>query len=290
MQYDIIFISTCCNHQHIFNLVDSVFEGNKLLSVSLIIINQEKSKIENLAFNEKTKVHVIEYGKMVNTSIARNIGIQYVIDNGLASAFVGFPDDDSTFDSSFFSEISLLIKKRDFRNFVIDVFCTGSKKPFRTVKYPNDTLLSRYDYNMVGAVNIILDFETFSKNSFFDVRFGVNAKYGAGEDGDYFIRAVDYKDFYYNSNLYNFHPSGDSKLEKLTYLKLRKRVVGYGKGVIALLCKHKMFKQATIVTFRALGGVAKYLIKFKLLIAFAYFESFWVRLFYLIKFYLTKFR
>ncbi|MGE6220121.1 hypothetical protein ACQKCH_09865 [Nubsella zeaxanthinifaciens] len=226
----------------------------------------------------------------MNTSIARNVGIKYVLDNGLTSSFVGFPDDDSSFDSSFFNQINLLINKRDFRNFVIDVFCTGSKKLFRTINYSNNKLLSKYDYNIVGAVNIILDFETFYNNSFFDVRFGVNAKYGAGEDGDYFIRAVGYKDFYYNNSLYNYHPSGESKLEKLPYLQLRARVLGYGKGVIALLCKHKMFKQAMIVTARAPGGALKYLMRFKLLIALTYFESFWVRLFYLIKFYFIKFK
>lgn len=290
MLYDIIFISTCCDHQHIYKLIHSVIENNSVLNVCLIIVNQEKVKIEDPFSNIQTDIHIIEHGKIVNTSIARNIGIQHVIDSGMKCNFVGFPDDDSSFDNSFFDEIKLLIQVEDFRNFIIDVICTGTTFPFRIINLKSGTQLTKKNYNIVGAVNIIVNFQTFKKVCYFDDRFGVNAKYGAGEDGDFFIRGLAYDAFYYNNKLHNYHPSGDSKLEKLSYIKLRKRVLNYGKGVVALLCKHKMYGSATIVTFRAIGGVFKYLLKLKFKIALAYFESFWLRFFYLIKFLTFKFK
>jgi hypothetical protein len=64
-------------------------------------------------------------------------------------------------------------------------------------------------------------------------------------------------------------------------------MVSYGKGGVALLCKHKMYKNAFVLTFRGLGGFAIYTLKGEFKIALAYLESFFVRFFYLLKFYFS---
>jgi hypothetical protein len=84
--------------------------------------------------------------------------------------------------------------------------------------------------------------------------------------------------------LYSYHPSGESKYEKFTFQQKRNRLNNYAIGCIALLCKHGMYFQAWILTFRALGGVLYYSMKLKFSLALAYFEAFFVRITYLIKF------
>jgi glycosyltransferase involved in cell wall biosynthesis len=283
--YDLILITTCCNHEYIYELIKSVREYNSKLSACLIVVNQTETIIKiGIESTPNTEVILLEHGKKVNTSVARNVGIDYVLTHGLKSKFVSFPDDDSSFDESFFIQLSLLIEAETYHNLVTDVYCTGTNKLFRKIKFNNGALLDKYNYNIVGAVNIILNYITFERVGYFDIRFGVNAKYGAGEDGDYFIRAVEYESFYYNNKLYSFHPSGESKYDKFTFQQKRERLISYGIGCIALLCKHKMYFQALVLTLRALGGVLYYFTKLKFTIALSYFEAFFVRLIYLIKF------
>lgn len=282
--YDLILISTCCNHEYIYELIESVRKYNNRLSACLIVVNQTILPIKEVENTSFTEIVLLEHGQKVNTSIARNIGIDYVLNNGLKSYFVAFPDDDSSYDAIFFERLHSLIGEKAYHNLVTDVYCTGTTKLFRKITLNDGALLNKSNFNIVGAVNIVVNFETFEKVGYFDVRFGVNAKYGAGEDGDYFIRAVQLKPFYYSNKLYSLHPSGESKYKRFSFQQKRERLRGYGKGVIALLCKHKMYGHAFILVVRALGGVVKYLFKLQFLVAYAYFEAFFVRMFYLLKF------
>lgn len=290
MRYDLIMITTCCNQEYIYKMIDSVLDNNDTISVCLIVVNQTLLKIKEVKSTSSSEVIIIEHNQNENTSVARNIGVDFLLNKKWTSHFVYFPDDDSSFDSSFFKKIAYDISLNVFTNKVTDVYCTGTKNLFRKINLENNTLLTKNNFNIVGAVNIILNFATFKKVLYFDTRFGVNAKYGAGEDGDYFIRAVQLEPFYYDNNIYSFHPSGDSKYKKTAFLKLITRLAKYGTGCIALLCKHKMYYQALLLTFRAVGGVAYYVFKLNFKIAFAYFIAFFVRLFVFLKFIVIPFK
>ena len=114
---------------------------------------------------------IIEYNESVNSSVARNIGIDYLLNHQLVSKFVCFPDDDSSYDRIFFKKIQSFIESNKLGNYVTDVYCTGSRDLFRKVPYRNFTVLSNKDFNIVGAVNIILNFKTFLQVLYFDSRF-----------------------------------------------------------------------------------------------------------------------
>lgn len=283
-KFDVILVSTCCNHESVYELIDSLINYNNLIVVCLIVVNQDENKIKFIQNTNHTKVDIIEYNRIVNTSVARNVGIQYLLDNNYISHFVCFPDDDSSFDFNFFCQIKENIRNCVFKNLVTDIYCTGTDKLFRKINLENNSKLTKKNFNIVGAVNIILNFPTFSKVLYFDTRFGVNAKYGAGEDGDYFIRAIQKEPFYYSNTIYTYHPSGFDKFRRLDYRQKRKKLKSYGFGVIALLCKHKMYFKSLVVAFRALGGVLNSFSKFEFSLGLAYFEAFFVRLFCLIKF------
>ncbi len=283
-KFELILISTCCNHNHIYNLINSVVSSNVELSTCLLIVNQHNIILQIPVGLSISNIIVIEHNKMENSSVARNIGISYILKQGIEAKFIAFPDDDSSYDNFFFEGIKDKIVKGDNYNIITDVYCTGTNNLFRKIKYQNNALLSKYDYNIVGAVNLVLNFQTFISVGYFDSRYGINAKYGAGEDGDYFIRATKFYPFYYNKELYSYHPSNETKYLSFTFKQLRKRLSTYGCGVIALLSKHRMYKQAFIVLIRAILGSAFYLRKGKPKISFAYFEAFFVRGYYLLHF------
>ncbi len=277
--YDLIMISTCINHDHIYNLLESI-KNNVLIKNLVILINQNNTEI-NFKNDDYNVIEVININSKVNSSIARNIGIEYIINNKIVSSFVCYPDDDSSFDKNYFIKLKDLILKDQITCYITDLYCSDKEGLFREVNLPNYTKLTKSNFNIVGAVNILVSFNVFQEIGFYDERFGVNALYGAGEDGDYYLRGLQYSEFLYTKDIFSFHPSGHDKLKELSYKNKRKKLNNYGKGVMALLNKHKMYKESLIMVFRAIGGVVFSFSKFQFTLGIAYFEAFFVRLVYL---------
>jgi hypothetical protein len=283
--FDLIIITTCINNLHIKNLLNSIILNNKYINTYIYVINQYNDKIvvesDQNNFIKIFNLKIDNYN-FLNSSLSRNIAIDFIIKNNIKSHYVCFPDDDTTFDHVFFIEIHRLIQNSIFNNYIFDVYCNNSNSHFHKIKHKDGTIISKNDYTYVGAVNILLKYETFLKTGFFDHRFGVNAIYGAGEDGDYFLRALNVSKFYYTNKFYNFHPPKNNFHLNYSYRKHRSKLINYGKGVIVLLIKHKMYFEALKNSFKALGAFVYYFFKLQPIIAIVYFEVFFVRIFTLI--------
>lgn len=280
--YDLILVTVCINNLHINKLLDSIYLHNKHVKANVIIVNQSNSKlyIENNYFNNFKFINLnITDKNYLNSSSSRNIAFEYILKNKIKSNYICFPDDDTTFDNYFFEYLKNIISSGIYNNYIFDVYCNNTDNLFHNIKYEEGHIIRKYDYKYVGAVNILINFETWVKTGFFDTRFGVNAKYGAGEDGDYFLRALKIKKFYYTKKLYNFHPSKIDFSDSLNYNNYKLKLKNYGKGVIVLLIHHKMFAEAFKVSFKALAAFFYYSIKAKPKLAFIYLEVFFVRLY-----------
>lgn len=287
-KYDIIFVTTCINHNYIYKLIDSInYSNNDTIDLFVIIINQTSDNINYSCDNTKLKRNsfkIIDTKCKLNSSEARNIGLRYIFDNGIISSFVCFPDDDSSFDENFFIEMKSRIVKKVTTCFVTDVYCTNTNVLYRKVNKKNNSYLTKKAYSIVGAVNIVLLYEVVKKIGLFDERFGVNAMYGAGEDGDYFIRALEVSEFIYSKDIYSYHPANISKFNDLDFRKKIIRLRNYGIGVIAFLNKHKLYYYSIIVIFRGLVGFFVSLLRLRVSLAMAYLYAFFVRIFYFVKF------
>lgn len=280
--FDLILVTTCINHIHVHNLLNSISFNNKSIRAYTIIINQDRIKFikENNSNNIFNVINLkINNDKFLNSSTARNIALDYILTNNIKSHYICFPDDDTTFDAVFFDELHQIICKGNLKNYIFDVYCQNSKELFHKIKYDEGTLIKKNDYVYVGAVNILIYYDTFIKTGLFDTKFGVNAIYGAGEDGDYFLRVLRNYKFYYTKKIYNFHPSKINSYSNFNYSRHRIKLRNYGKGVIVLLIKHKMFFEAFKVSIRALGGFFYYLYKLMPKVAIIYLEVFFVRLY-----------
>lgn len=237
---------------------------------------------DNLFFDYK----VLNITKILNSSKSRNIGIDYVLQNNLFSYFISFPDDDTTYDENFFIFFKELInsKKSTFKNYICDVKCREDINLYYRKKISNIPFKATiYNFDNVGAVNMILNFDTFYNIKYFNEKYGVGSYYGAGEDGDYFLRAVKYTDIFYSPYFYTIHPNSNLLFSKINYKDFKERKIKYSRGVISVLCLHKMYLFAFYISIRALGGFLIHVTRdFKL--SLFYFKLFFMRIYFLFKY------
>jgi hypothetical protein len=284
-KYDIIFITSCCDKFEIHNLFESILNNNSELKILLLITNMSGNFLnftDNFVFDYK----IINTSKILNSSESRNLGIDYVLQNNLFSYYIAFPDDDTTYDKFFFNFFYNIIYSNTttFKNYICNVKCREDVNLYYRKKISNNPFkATKYNFVNVGAVNLILNFNTFYEIKHFNEKYGVGSFYGAGEDGDYFLRVLNYSEVFYNPDLYTIHPSPNTLSTKLNYNELNKRMIKYSRGVISVLCLHKMYLFGFYISLRALGGVIIYL-NSNLKLSLLYFKIFFLRLYFLCKY------
>jgi len=273
--YNIVFISTFIDRKNINNLIESVNYNNKTLSILFILINQTKSELK-ITSTSLVNFHEINT-EHLPLSNARNIGIKYLIEKDIKFEHIMFPDDDTTFSDVFFYKYTDIVKSTE--NYLIDVYCCNSTKLYKSINYSEGDCLNSHNFEAAMSVNMILNYYTFILVGLFDQRLGVGAKYGAGEDCDFFIRACNFTKhgFIYTKILFNFHPSSYNKFSKMKLNQIISKYINYGNGAIFMLCKHKMYIESCKLCFRAIGGIFISLFKFDLKCSLGYIIAFFSR-------------
>lgn len=256
------------------DLINSLLESNRRYSVLLVLVDMSFEQDKFIKSVDLLTIKRIPLNNRESSSRSRNVGIEYVLKCNIIFDYLLFPDDDTTFDSSFFD----LFESAIHGNTIINVLCRGTNEPYSTYNIKDGALLTKKDVLFVGCVRLVLSKETFYKVGYFDEQLGIGAKYGAGEDGDYFLRALACDKFYYTDKVYNFHPSPSLKYSRLGFGELISRFNNYGRGLVYMLCKHKLYKESCIVCLRAIAGGGIALVTGKLRLACAYWCSFFTRL------------
>lgn len=254
----LIFATTCQNILYIEELYKSIIEGNKTLDLCVITLLQKGNKIkEELYKNNFTKFIFLHTDNCYGLSKARNIIIDYIIDQNIKFDYIMFPDDDSTFDGSFFDNFCNSV----FCNSLISVYNQNTKIPYK-LDYKYFTYADVNSFKLAMSVNMIISYKTFINVGHFDENLGVGAKYGAGEDADYFIRCCNENNCGFNvvHKLYNFHPANTHKFKLMTLNALIKRYRTYSEGVIYLCIKHKLYGEAIKYIVRGIFGAMHALI------------------------------
>ena len=276
MKFDLVLIVTCIDSKYIMQMLWSVINKNNSLKVLIVIINQ--TDIEYNLDNNNSLVTIKGISSIrLSSSAARNRGIKYLLDNSIKFGHIMFPDDDSTYSEIFFSDFKEKIESNS--NYLIDIYCAGSQTLYKNIKYNDGTVLTKKNFDAAMSVNMLINFETFIKVGFLDERLGAGAKYGGGEDVDYYIRSCNCNPngFIYLKTLFCYHPSPSDRYAQLSLRKMTDRFIQYGNGAIFLYFKHKMYKTAFMTCLRAIGGSVKALSRFDLKLSLVYLVAFFSR-------------
>lgn len=285
--YNLIFITTFINLDKVEIFLRSL-AYNQSLKLKVILVAQKglTADIEKYQ-NEYTSISIIEVPTLLSLSKARNLGIDYVLVNEIKADYVMFPDDDSSFDSTFFTQFEE--ETKDNNPLIIDVYNENSKVRYirHTLKH-GSKLLCKHHY-AVGSTNMVIPYKLFVSVGHFDELMGVGAKYGAGEDADYYIRIVQSGVlFLYDSNLYNFHPKVENKYKDLTFSQLLSRYKNYGMGAAYLYFKHKMYINSCLLCLKALVASLICLMKLDFKMMYVYFYAFMHRVKAVVRFTVYK--
>lgn len=277
-KYDLVFVTTYIDNNHINDLVQCVLHFNTTLSLLFILVEQGNSNfIVKIPDNNITTIKKIKVSKIIGLSEARNNALVYLNDAKIEFDHIMFPDDDSTFSEDFFTYYKTIVKETEC--YLIDVFFLGTKKQYRPNLLLDSQKLNKKDFSNAMSVNLLICKSILIRVGLFDEKMGVGAIYGAAEDSDFYLRCLEHgADFYYSKKLFNFHPHYEAKYNNLSISKLCKRFKSYGMGVEYLYCKHKMYYSAILLLFRALGGAAFNLVRCRVSLSIAYIYSFYYRL------------
>ena len=283
--YNLILITTAITKEYIEKLLQSISNNNKSIRCYILIVLQNGLEIPIRDYStDKLDIDYITIPNQVNSSKGRNIGIEYVIHNRIHGKYIMFPDDDSTFNKDFFDNFNNSLN--DNSCYIITAYCEGTEILYNSYhsKIRHGTIIKRDFALKIGTINLILNYNIFKRVGLFDELMGVGAIHGAGEDSDYFLRALKYSDFYFNSNLYTFHPSPSMTYDKLSFRKLISRYKKYGDGVIYMLCKHRMYYSAITCIAKGFVGSIIAMAKFQGRLSIARFYAGFVRLYSFIKY------
>ncbi|GHT18853.1 hypothetical protein FACS189429_5920 [Bacteroidia bacterium] len=276
--FDIVFITTFINTNYIGKLIDSIVLNNRVLNVLLLVVNQTEQNLNLSQYSNNNNCIVELKSGKTSLSAARNVGLKFLFNNNFATHYVAFPDDDSSFDSNFFENFNFVIINN--KNYLIDVYGEGTDDLYLKNSIKDGAFISTNTSQIAMSVNMIINNDTIKAVKYLDEKMGIGAKYGAGEDSDYFLRCVSISGaFIYTKQLWNYHPKYETKHKKLIFSQLLKKYKNYGRGVIYLNYKHRLYGNAVKLCFSALAGsfVALLHLDFKLSLARLY--AFFVRSF-----------
>lgn len=280
MPTKLLFISTAQDVGLATELIESIKAHNKVLPVHLVMTNQIGDlEAEGNAF---LTLSILNTHKTFNSSEGRNYGIEYAIKNKIEADFVFFPDDDTTFDNTFFERFDTYITDPK-QNYMIRVLNNDDHKEYKKFYLKNGEMVKMEHTNMAITHNLILPYALFTQVRF-DEKLGVGARFGSSEDLDYFLQCQIISPFKFVKALHCFHPSRDGKYKTMKMAKIRSRFYRYSHGYLYVMFKYNFWGKAYILPLRTLGGVALSLLRFNFPMAWAYFALFFQRLWMIGKF------
>lgn len=270
---DLILITTGKERALLDRLIDSIQGKSMGLNLLMVLVNQGP-EFEFASQDEQLKLHTINVGEQLSLSAARNMALNWVFNQKLSGKYVLFPDDDSTFDQSYFQNIRQYLKEP--RLLLAKIVNQEDQGDYR--RYPSKPVrgtLSLLPY--VSSVGLIIPFGLAQKVGFFDPTLGVGAKWGSSEDLDYYLRCCAYGDFEFNPALYSFHPSRFGKYRQLSAAQISQRFKAYTDGYLLVHYRYKLESNLRSFATRAIAGSLLSILKGEFTLARSYYELFLYR-------------
>lgn len=279
-KFDLTMVVTYQNQNQIQNFLTTI-KRNSNIKLFVVLINQETAfKLNKNDFNNSFITIDI---KKIGLSKARNIGIEYLKENCIKSEYIMFPDDDSTFDDSFFLNFSKIISTK--KNYLTPIYIEGTKNLYLGKKFEEGKQVNENNHSLIGSPNQIINFERNKKYIFFDEQLGVGTELGSCEDYDLFVRLCrNGNPYYFTSKLYSYHPPKINAYKGKTLNFILQRFKSYSKGFCFIIYKYQKFRFIPNYLFRSFIASVYYLIKLDFKLFLAYLVQFLLRLMLIIRF------
>lgn len=283
IRYKMVFVVTSRDRSLALNFLKNISEKyNNEFPLFLIFVDQNKCFVKNhdsLKFDCK----IIE-SELISLSKARNTALNFLIENEIESEFIMFPDDDSTFDKTFFQKFNKVEFKSNI-NYITPIYNVGTFDTYIGYKDCNFKLLTEKNVAVVGSPNQILNYQSFKSLIYFDTKLGVGADYGSSEDHDLFYKLLQNGATYvYTQIVYSFHPKKTNNYQNVSLRKIIDRFSNYSKGFAYVNFKYGIFYHFPEYLYRTFLASIFFLIKLRLKLSFAYLIQFFIRVYFLLYF------
>lgn len=280
--YDLCLVATHVNDVNIHNLVTSVLSNNKQIDIFFIIISQGNPS----DFKSTNPLVDIQSISVQNCSLskARNIGISLLKKSQNIVNHIMFPDDDTTFDATFFENYQSIV--RDGVSYIIPIYQRDTLKELYMgyICEEGARVTPKMD-SLIGSPNQIIAYPGNEELVYFNEDLGVGAKYGSCEDLDLFIRLDrNGSNYYYTSAIHNFHPGKTQVFKSLSLERLKSRFKNYSAGFCFIIFKYQRYSAIPAYLIRPLGASLIYLFKLNIRFFRAYLYQFFIRIYLLISF------
>lgn len=279
-RFDLTMIVTYQNQDHISDFLTSI-NGNTNVKLFVILLNQETEfRFDQNRFNNK----IITIGMTKSgLSKARNIGIEYLKKNDVKCEYIMFPDDDSTFDETFFINFSTI--KDSGKNFLTPIYISGTQKLYLGKPCEDGRKIKENDHSLIGSPNQIINFERNKKDILFNEQLGAGTPLGSCEDYDLFLRLSRKGEGYYFTNkLYNYHPKKTDAYKGIGLQIILRRINSYSSGFCYIIFRYHKYGFIPNYLFRTLAASAYFILKFNFKLGTAYLVQFFFRLTLIIRF------
>lgn len=279
--FDLIMITTHQDDLNIYKLINSIDSNIENLKVMLVVVSQ-KCKIAFISNNPLLSIVFFETDKM-GLSKARNIALNYLLQNTISSEYIMFPDDDSSFDVNFFLNFPGLLNTN--KCYITPIYNSGTKDLYFS-KAPRDgKLILPSDHQLIGSPNQIILYDKLKENISFNEKLGVGALFGSSEDIDLFIKLFKQgEQFLFINNIYTYHPKKVAAYKKATFKNILKRFKSYSSGFAYIIFKYRLFGLIPEYLIRTFGAFIVFLFKFQFKLALAYLVQFFIRIKILVTF------
>lgn len=283
--YSLVMVTTHRDNFHINKLLDSVSLSTNSFAILLLVISQD-SEIVYDNNNPGLSIHFIKSPRL-GLSEARNIGLNYLLDNNISSEYIMFPDDDSSFDDIFFVNFVNILGSQ--KSYITPIYNEGTKDLYLGKKYRNNGRVGINRYDLIGSPNQIIQYDMYKQYLSFDNDLGVGAKYGSSEDLDLFIRLNSKgASFFYTDNIYSFHPKKTDKYKDVSLGLIVRRFASYSTGFAVLIFKYNLYLFVPAYLFRTFAAFIIFLFKLDFKLSLAYFIQFFIRIKLLLYFLLNR--
>lgn len=218
--------------------------GQTYKDFEVIVIDQsDNNKTARLISAEKYKVLKIKYYHVnfKGLSNARNYALEKA--DGVYFALI---DDDAFYESHYFERAHDILKKKG--DLILSGYMTksdGSPALHDYTKKCGNTLFTvREIVRMAPSPGLIFPMSVYIKGMMFDSAFGVGATFGACEETDLILTALDSGyNVLYARDMILVHPTGEHSYEIENDTELKK-IRNYAKGFGALIIKDRLLRKS----------------------------------------------